>query len=261
MKDPVLKYPVILVHGVLAHDRKSINSFWGRIPDVLKNYGINVFFGNTDAWGSIESNAKMLKATIDRVLSETNSKKANIIAHSKGGLDSRFLIREYDYGEKIASLNTVSTPHHGSELADLLFQQKFVHSKTAKNALKVFGKLYGDTNPDLYSLNCQLTTEKMKQFNENIKMDQRVFYQSVYTTMRNPFDYPVFFYSYLYIKSVSGANDGVISEASANWSGNVTKIEGISHAEIVDFKKRKISGIDIPDIYLNITKDLGKRGF
>jgi triacylglycerol lipase len=257
-----LKYPVVLVHGIIAHDRGGIINFWGRIPKKLQENNIKVFFGNTDSWGSYESNAEILKATIDKILEETNSEKVNIIAHSKGGIDSRYLIWKYDYGDKVASLTTISTPHHGAEIADLIYSQKVIHSQITKNALIAFGKLYGDINPDLFNVNYQLTTEKMKEFNENIVMDHRVYYQSIYTLMRNSFDDLMFFYSHRHIKSINGDNDGIVSEYSARWGDNIIKIEGgISHAEIVDSKRRKISGINIPDIYMKIVNELGEKGF
>jgi len=257
----IIKYPVVLVHGIVAHDRRSLINFWGRIPETLRNNGAEVFLGNTDAWGSIESNAEILKSTIDKVLLDTKSEKVNIIAHSKGGLDSRYLIWRYDYGDKIASLTTISTPHHGAELADLLHQRRIVHTNIVRRALIIFGKLYGDRNPDLYSLIYQLTSENMREFNAKIEMDPGVFYQSIYTTMRNQYDDLMFYYSYIYIHNISGANDGIVSVESTRWSGNNSGIEGISHAEIVDYKMRNIFGINIPEIYLNIVKDLGNRGF
>jgi triacylglycerol lipase len=257
-----LKYPVVLVHGIVAHDRGGIVNFWGRIPNKLQENNIKVFFGNTDAWGSYESNAELLKAAIDKILDETNSEKVNIIAHSKGGIDSRYLIWKYDYGDKVASLTTISTPHHGAEIADLIYDQKIVHSRLVKNALAVYGKLYGDINPDLFNVNYQLTTTKMKEFNENIGIDHRVYYQSMYTTMRNSFDDLMFFSSHRYIKKLKGDNDGTVSEYSAKWGENIIKIEGgISHAEIVDYKMKKISGINIPDIYLKIVNELSIKGF
>jgi triacylglycerol lipase len=45
----------------------------------------------------------------------------HIIAHSMGGLDSRYLIaRNADLASRIVSLTTLSTPFHGSPLADML---------------------------------------------------------------------------------------------------------------------------------------------
>jgi len=262
LSQELLKYPVVLVHGIIAHDRGRILNFWGRIPDVLRKNGVRVFFGNTDAWGSYESNAEILKTTIEKVLRQTNSEKVNIIAHSKGGIDSRYLIWKYDFGDKIASLTTISTPHHGAEIADLTFSKDILHTDIIKRTLEIFGELYGDAHPDMYNVNYQLTTEKMKEFNEKVIMDDRVYYQSMYTVMNNAFDDTMFFSSYRYIKSVSGDNDGVVSEYSARWGDNVVKIGSrISHAEILDVKRRKISSMDIPDIYLNIVRGLAEKGF
>ena len=109
-----LQYPVVLVHGIFAHDRASIIKFWGRIPQFLTGRGIPVFWGNTDAWGSYESNALILKKTIESILAQTRTKKVNIIAHSKGGIDARYLVWKHDFGAKVASLTTMCTPHHGS---------------------------------------------------------------------------------------------------------------------------------------------------
>ena len=258
-----LKYPIVLAHGIIAHDRKSRIKFWGRIPEILASRGVLVFLGNTDAWGDCESNALILKKTIEKILLETQKEKVNIIAHSKGGIDSRYLIWKHDFGDKIASLTTICTPHHGSEIADLIDKPKVVHTKLSKKALKIFGKLYGDTNPDLPNVNSQLTTIKMKEFNEKILMDDRVYCQSLYTTMDNAFDDIMFFYTYLYFKMIGrGNNDGLVSEYSAKWGKNVTQIKGgISHAEILDYKQRKISGVNIPDIYVEIVKGLSQKGF
>ena len=255
-----LKYPVVLVHGVQANDRGKNNKSWGGIPEELERNGIKVFFGNTDAWGDYESNAEILHNTIEKILRETNSEKVNIIAHSKGGLDSRYCIWKYDYGDKVASLTTISTPHHGAELADLVFDQEITHTKTVKKALMTYGKLYGDTNPDLYNVEYQLTTEYMKKFNEDVSIDKRVYYQSIYAVMESSFDDLMFYNTHRYIKKVSGDNDGVVSEHSARWGDNITKIEGgISHTEIIDVKKKK--GINIPAVYLIIVSDLCEKGF
>jgi triacylglycerol lipase len=257
-----LKYPLVFVHGIVAHDRFKYFSFWGNIPKILEKYGIKIFFGNTDSFGDCDSNAKILKENIEKIFSETKAEKVNIIAHSKGGIDSRYLIWKYDYGNKIASLTTISTPHHGSELADLIYKLPIFHFGIAKMALRIFGKLYGDINPDIFNVNYQLTTKKMKEFNENIPMNSQVYYQSLYTTMRNSFDDLMFFYSHLYLKIKIGENDGVVCEYSSKWGNNIKKIEGgISHAEIVGYKNKKISGVSIHDIYINIINDLNKKGF
>ena len=257
-----LQYPVVLVHGIYAHDRKGFTKFWGRIPETFENRGIKVFLGNTDAWGHYESNALVLKKTIEKILWETKKEKVNIIAHSKGGIDCRYLIWKYSFGDKIASLSTICTPHHGAEVADLLFEKKVVHANFSKKVLTAFGKLCGDTNPDLYNVNKALTTKNMEDFNKNVQMDNRVYCQSLYTTMNKANDDLLFFYTYLYIKRIAGANDGIVSVKSATWGNNTRKIlDGISHAQIIDYLRKNISGINIPGIYIDIVRGLREKGF
>jgi hypothetical protein len=102
----------------------------------------------------------------------------------------------------------------------------------------------------------------MEEFNKNVQMDSRVYYQSLYTTMKYARDDLMFYYTYLYIKKISGDNDGVVSEVSAQWGNNIRKIyNGISHAEILDFKRKNISGINIPGIYVDIVNGLADMGF
>jgi triacylglycerol esterase/lipase EstA (alpha/beta hydrolase family) len=257
-----LQYPIVLVHGIIAHDRASIIKFWGRVPEVFMSRGIPVFLGNTDAWGGYESNALILKKTIENVLSQTKTEKVNVIAHSKGGIDTRYLIWKHDFGDKIASLTSICTPHHGAEVADLLYQKKILRKQITRKALTLFGKMYGDTNPNLYKLIYQLTTKKMKDFNKKVTMDNRVFYQSWYTTMNDAADDKMFSYTYSYIKELSGDNDGLVSECSAQWGDNVTKIGGrISHTQILDYKTKEIDGIHIPDIYIKMVKGLSEHHF
>ena len=235
-----LKYPVILVHGILGTDKRKIIHYWGRIPDVLINNGIKVFYGNTDALGSIASNAEILRETVDIVLTVTNSEKVNIIAHSKGGLDSRYFIWKYNYGDKIASLTTVSTPHYGAALADLADHLNVKRTGAAQRAFSFLSSLFGDKNPDTLSLISELTTTYSSVFNDIVTMDERVYCQSYYSVMKNAFDDLSFLFTHGYIKKRRGANDGIVAEVSFLWSDNIHKIEGMSHTEIVDQKMKKI---------------------
>ena len=257
-----LKYPVILVHGIMFHDRQFPIDVWGRIPEILRRDGVKVYFGNTDAWGDYRSNAELLKATLDQVLEENQTTKVNIIAHSKGGIDSRYLIWRYGYGDKVASLTTINTPHQGAELADLVYSQRFMHTLLSKRGLEFFGQIYGDKNPDMYSLLFQLTTEHMKAFNQVVVLDEAVYFQSYYSSMITAFEYPAYFFTHLYILTVGGSNDGIVSEASAAWGPNARKIPGnLSHTDMVDMRKELKRGINIPKLYQDIIRDLAERGF
>ncbi|MCL2421905.1 MAG: hypothetical protein FWD03_08620 [Defluviitaleaceae bacterium] len=111
------KYPILLLHGTGARDR-SQRTCWGRIPHALQNAGTEIYYGNQDAWGTVESNAQMIKETALSILAKTGCEKINIIAISKGGLEARYMVSKLEMGDKIASVTTISTPHHGSRTMD-----------------------------------------------------------------------------------------------------------------------------------------------
>ena len=61
------KYPVILVHGIIAKDFSFYRAF-RKIKDKLALNHVHVYIGNHDGIGSIENNAKQLKAQIIEIL-------------------------------------------------------------------------------------------------------------------------------------------------------------------------------------------------
>ena len=262
MTEKKLKYPLVLVHGIAAKDSTL---FWGRIPGWLENAGFPVFFGNTDSWGGVENNALLLRNTVDTVLEECAADKVNLIAHSKGGIDSRFLISTLGYAPKIASLTTISTPHFGSELVDFIFNKKYIHTKLARNITYRLAKLYGDKSPDPHKILEDLTTKNMMDFNQKNLDHESVYYGSYYSVMKGSFDDLSHFLTYRFLKKEAGLNDGIVSMNSSKWGRNHVLIDGknggISHSEIIDIKRRKISGIEIPAEYLKIVNTLADMYF
>jgi pimeloyl-ACP methyl ester carboxylesterase len=63
-----------------------------------------------------------LKKNLFKILKDEKAEKVNIIAHSMGGLDARHMLfsdrNKEKIHERVASLTTISTPHHGTTFAD-----------------------------------------------------------------------------------------------------------------------------------------------
>lgn len=84
----------------------------------------------------MRDSAKELETRIRQIVEETGCEKVNVIAHSKGGLDTRAAIALTSAGDYIASLTTINTPHRGCEFADYLLdnipeaQQKAIEKHT-----------------------------------------------------------------------------------------------------------------------------------
>ena len=118
------KYPLLLVHGVFFRDFDHFN-YWGRIPEELKRNGAVIFYGEHNSAAAVKDSAVELEKRIKEIVQQTGCGKVNIIAHSKGGLDSRAAVSMTSAGQYVASLTTISTPHRGCEFADYLLGPGF----------------------------------------------------------------------------------------------------------------------------------------
>src|SRR5690606_8489042 len=96
-----LTHAIVLHHGFM--DGESILAFKG-IRDHIRAKGISVLQSEVSSANTIEFRAAQLKEQIETFRKQNGFEKVNIIAHSMGGLDARYLISTLGYGEQVASL-------------------------------------------------------------------------------------------------------------------------------------------------------------
>ncbi|MBN1698089.1 MAG: hypothetical protein JW881_11295 [Spirochaetales bacterium] len=260
------RYPILMVHGIAYRDDLPLLKYWGRIPGLLRRSGAEVFFGNSESWGSYEKNAELLCGRIGDIVGKTKCDRVNIIAHSKGGIDSRFMITVLDTRRQVASLTTISTPHRGSYIADVIVNKLLNDKKIYGKLLDLYGRIIGDKDPEGGKVVRQLTTAHMKGFNEAVPDSKDVYYASYGSDLKKGLNDPLFYFSYNILYEKEGVNDGLVSVTSSRWGeykGTFTgkKRKGISHLDIIDFKRIKTGGIDIPSLYREIVKDLKEKGY
>lgn len=267
------KYPIMLVHGVGYRDVGiRLIGYWGRIPDALKDEGARIYYGGQDSWGTIESNAEMLAARVRGVLAESGAEKVNIIAHSKGGLDSRCMLNMPGMADKVASLTTVATPHHGLKWVDNIMKlPKSLFRFAAKYLDKLCRKILGDENPCSMEVAQQFTTAYMTEFNEKNKDVEGVYYQSYTAAMTRNSSDMLMWLVHAYIKHCSGENDGLVTVESAKWT-NFKGVwrsgcrRGISHLDEIDLRRtdlklKKKKRLDMREHYIEIAEELKEMGF
>jgi triacylglycerol lipase len=265
------KYPIMLIHGCGFRDRKYFN-YWGRITAALEEEGAHIYYGNQDSWGNVQYNAAVIKMSLNKILAESNKDKVNIIAHSEGGLEARYMISSLDMADKVASLTTVATPHHGSAFIDLLCKLPERLFRLAAFFTNPFFRFLGDQNPDFYTTCRQFSTSHMKVFNEQNPNSPSVYYQSYAAVMKNPFSDLFLFWPNLIISLLEGENDGLVTPKSAAWTNfrgvlrGATR-RGISHADEVDMRRMNYSkkphktGVtDIRQLYIDIVSELKQKG-
>ena len=262
------KYPLLLVHGVFFRDFDHFN-YWGRIPAELEKNGATIYYGEHNSAASVNDSALELEKRIKEIVEQTGCGKVNIIAHSKGGLDSRTAIATTSARHYVASLTTINTPHRGCEFADYLLgeipqkQQEMI----AKQYNTVAAKL-GDKNPDFLAAVYDLTSEKCRERNEIIHDDPDIYYQSVGSVMNEASSgqFPLNF-TYRLVKYFDGENDGLVGIDSFNWGSSLQMVRlekkgrGISHGDMIDLNRENLKGLDIREFYVQLVSDLRERGF
>lgn len=117
-------YPVVLVHGFSGwNDVGPVEYFFG-VKDLLEQEGHDVTTPALPPYTSSDERARVLATVIDDVLARTGKAKVHLIGHSQGGVDIRRVVSHhgFDYASNVASVTTISTPHDGTEVADLATQ-------------------------------------------------------------------------------------------------------------------------------------------
>ncbi len=261
------KYPVLLVHGVFFRDSRLLN-YWGRIPAELEKNGAEVYYGEQQSALSIEQSSEELANKIEEIVMRTGCGKVNIIAHSKGGLDSRYAISKLGCDKYVATLTTINTPHRGCIFAEYLLgaAPERIKNFVEKTYNKMFYAL-GDNSPDFMSAVKCLTNSYCEQFNKDVLDSPDVMYQSYGSKAvklrgtRFPLNL-----SYPVVKKFDGDNDGLVALTSAPWGKKFTPIyppakRGITHADMIDLNRENIRGFDVREFYVQMVSDLRERGF
>lgn len=259
------KYPFIMLHGVGFRDLKYVN-YWGRIPGELIKNGAKIYYGHQEGWGTIESNAEEIKAKIYEVIEKENTDKVNIIAHSKGGLDARYLVSQLDMGDYVASLTMISSPHHGSEVLEFVEKLPKKLVNFIGNRINKSFSMMGDKTPDFHEASKQFLVENSKVFNKKVIDHPSVYYQSYGTIMKTPLSDPLLFLPYCIVRIMGGKNDGLVTGDSAKWGtfkGLVTSKghRGISHGDIIDLKREDYHGFDVREFYVQMVSELKESGY
>ena len=254
------QYPIVLVHGMMAKDFRFWHAFRG-ISSFLRAQGYTVYVTNQDGVGAVSTNAAQLKAEILDILKKENCEKVNLIAHSKGGVDSRYMISRLDMAESVASLTTLSTPHHGSGFSERLLTMPRFLMKTIAFFTNLFYRICGDRKPDIIQLGQDLTRTAMEQFNRDVPDAPSVYYQSYSSAVTGkkaalPIPYR------LSRHCEQDETDGMVSVSSSQWGNYRGEIgNNTDHFKMVGVYGSKKGLSDVSLFYLQIIQQLQAMGF
>ena len=228
--------PIVLAHGLLGFDELHVAGrllpgvhYWRGITEALTANGVEVITASVPASASIEERAAKLGKDIEQ---KAGGKSVNVVAHSMGGLDARFMIsRLKPPNVDVLSLTTVASPHRGSAFADYVFDQigsaRLPKIYRALNALHLKSGAFS-----------QLTRKYMHEtFNPMTPDLDGVRYFS-YGAAATPALWSAFRQSHRIVFEQEGPNDGLVSVESSQWGAYKGTLMDVSHLDLINWTNR-----------------------
>ncbi|SRR5579871_3223085 len=249
----VPRHPVVFCHGMLATTMLRMQipedtNYYSHLRPFLRERGIEALYPNVEPTGGVVARAEQLRDLIRHWTGEP----VNIIAHSMGGLDARYLITHLGMADRVASLTTIAAPHHGTSVADwfcLNFRQRVPLLLT----LEAFG-----INVDGFR-DCR--TDICRTFNERTPNAPGVRYFSYTASVPSSRVSPLLRRAWNILTPAEGLNDGLVSVRSAVW-GEVIGTLSVDHfVQTPDcLFVRPGDNFDAVDFYSRLIEDLAHRG-
>lgn len=159
------KYPIVLAHGMAGFDELfGVYEYWYGIPNALEDKGATVYVTSVSQFNTSQARGEQLIDQIETITAITGKAKVNLIGHSHGGLDVRYVAAVRP--DLVASVTSVGSPHKGADLADFLASNleggsfgEAVLAAFAESLGTVLGLISGSENPqDAVAALDQLTT-------------------------------------------------------------------------------------------------------
>jgi len=227
------KLPMVFCHGLFGFDTLGPSSvpamqisYWRGVKEALESIGVEVVITSVPASASIEDRARTLA---EQISSKMQGRELNLIGHSMGGLDARFLtthLRPTSF--TVRSITTIATPHRGSPFADYLLDS-VVGRDNVPSLLTLMSKLGVPGGGQAFD---NLTTSKMKRFNfETPNLDEVRYFS--YSASFEPSWVHVFRPAWRIIYDLEGPNDGLVSVASSKWGTWLGNLDDVNHLDLV----------------------------
>jgi triacylglycerol lipase len=286
------RYPIVLVNGI---DASPLFRYSDRIVAALHG---SAHLATLTPYAPTRVRAPQLWKRVQEVMAETGATKVNLVCHSFGGLDCRYLaspaglgadLGDQELGAAVASVTTIATAHRGTRIADVLLgllpdgdRAKLVNQLVAL-AGDAFTANALESDTDVREALMSLSTSQAIAFNAEIVDAPGVYYQS-WAGYSRPFgvaspeidakvegacaaparhDYMALPLA-PFADEAETPNDGLCPVSSAKW-GTFRGCVPADHMEQLGQKNlpdvNVETGFDVAAFYAGIAADLAGRGF
>ena len=269
------RYPIVFFHGMAGTDTfVGVMDYWYGVEPVLSDAG---YLSRMPAGGALAEpaqRAEQFSSALDAMEEEGIGRRFNLVGHSQGGIDARYLISAMDQGLRIASLTTIAAPHHGSPFADVADGTVFAipgFSALVDQALTEITELLGLGPGELAEATQSVTTAAMEEFNATVPDSEHTAYYSwsgrtcgyaewiCQSNNNGEVVRPMFWASYRLIDAIAGPNDGLVPIDSAQWGDHLGTLPA-DHLDEVGLFFGETGTFDHEGFYLSEARRLADEG-
>jgi triacylglycerol lipase len=248
------RHPVVFCHGMLAFTTLNMqtpenHNCFSSLRDFLDERGYRAFYPQVAPTSGVAARAEEL---CDQIRSWTDE-PINLVAHSMGGLDARYLIARLGMAKQVCTLTTIATPHRGTALVDW-FIKNYRNRVPLLLALEAIG-MNVDGFADCRPVACA-------EFNAKTPDAPGVRYFSFGGAVSSGHVTPVLRRAWSLLSALEGPNDGMVSVASARWGEYLGTLHADHFAQTPDMTfVRPNEDFDTLAFYSRLLEDLARRGF
>lgn len=135
-------YPIVLAHGLFGLETYAILDYWHGIVADLQAAGNQVFVTQVSPANTSIVRGEQLLSQLQTILATTGKAKVNLICHSQGGLDCRYVAGVAP--GFVASVTTIGTPHRGSAVAEVFVAGIDAAGHLSPQLVALFGSAIDD---------------------------------------------------------------------------------------------------------------------
>ena len=259
-----LNHPILLCHGYGAIVSLLKPSPMYDVAMLMRSHNVLTFAPNIVPYAKIKIRAARWVDVIHKLVDLTDIPRFNVIAHSMGGLDMRYALSKLDAAPYVASFTTISTPHHGTSLAELGLNTPAPLRNKLGDFLDWMGNIIypGDKSDALGSV-AQLTRRYVtEQFNPQVPDVKGIPYYSFSAAVGKDTEQPIPVisrYQNNHIFGEEGLNDGFVSIKSAKWGEHIST-GPLSHMEQINLRLKDDRKYLFEAFWLDVLKVLQEKG-
>lgn len=179
-------YPIVLAHGFFGFDDFAgvgfVTYFYEVREELAARGETEVFTPTVDPFNDSVTRGEQLAAAVEAILEETGAPRVNLIGHSQGGLDVRYVAATHP--EWVASATTFASPNRGTPVADVVvgLVEDGRFRGLVDQLVRLFGAPIWDAageETSLFRALEQMSSLGMEAFNTAYPNDPSVSYYSV----------------------------------------------------------------------------------